>query len=298
MGGADFGVGVDAAQWERALTTTYLPRHVLQDLSFNHYPHLVDDLRDLTMFSTLRVFYTLSNIIFLLPFPSLCTENEASFPYAMTLTPWGILVSTVTLSGDMQLYRFDAAGRYKSYIDSILHYHGSKNRPRAVDIEADDATIAIIRDVFNAVRRNMTSTLGHKPRFAALYRSSFFNTSSLEAARHALYPRDTFEKNGPKKLGNVYGGACFAYGLEKCENHGRTAAECKHEEWLIDLVLVVEYEKQYLSISIVEEDRDGFGQSHSSFAAEFGEETGRALRDVSSAFTHGGLQVLMLATIT
>jgi hypothetical protein len=144
----------------------------------------------------------------------------------------------------------------------------------------------------------MTSTLGHKPRFAALYRSSFFNTSSLEAARHALYPQDTFEKGGPKKLGNVYGEACFAYGLDKCENHGRTAAECKHEEWLINFVLVVEYEKQHLSISIVEADRDGFGQSHSSFAAEFGEETGRALRDVSSPFTHGGLQVLMLATFT
>jgi hypothetical protein len=100
MGGADFGVGADEAQWERALTTAYLSTHVLQDLSFNHYPHLVDDLRDLMISPTLRVLYTLSNILFLLAFPSLCTENEASFPYAMTLTPSSILVSTVTLSGD------------------------------------------------------------------------------------------------------------------------------------------------------------------------------------------------------
>lgn len=231
--------------------------------------------------------------LLLFPFSSLCITNQASFPYAVTLTPSSILVSTVTRTGDFELSRFAAEGKYKSYLDNILHYHGRKSQSRGVDTKADNATIAIIQDAFNAVRRNLTLTLGYKPKFAALYGSSFFNISSLEAARHALYPKDAFTKGGPKKIGDVYSGACFAHGLDKCESL-RTPAECEHEEWLINLVLVVEYEKQYLSISVVEADRVGFGEAHGRFAPEFGEETGRALMNVSSPF----IQMLTLANLT
>jgi hypothetical protein len=214
-----------------------------------------------------------------------CGKKNALFPHAITLAPSSILASQVTRSGEIKVSRFPAGDKYTAYVDdALVHYGRILNRPvRPAKEDKDVGAITIIHDAVEGVSRGLSATLGYEPAFAALIVPSVFNDSSTVAASLALFPNGRLGKDGPKKLGYVSSAASFAYQLHRCENLGRTPAECEDMDTLDNLVLVVEYQKQYLQVDLVEVDskEEVFPTIHKKLSKEFGEYSGSRLREVS-----------------
>lgn len=140
----------------------------------------------------------------------------------------------------------------------------------------------IIRDAAKDASQGLSETLGYKPEFTVLFLPSFFNMSTKNAASKAMFPNGRLSKDGPKHIGYVPSAAGYAYRLGQCDSLGLTPDECENID--SSLVLVIEYEKDYLYLHIVGvySKWAEFPPIEKKFAKEFGEQSGNTLRDVGS----------------
>jgi hypothetical protein len=93
----------------------------------------------------------------------------------------------------------------------------------------------------------------------------------------------------PTKLGYIASAASFAYWLDQYKNLRLTPSECDNINDIINLVLVIEYEKDYLYLHLVEVDPEWelFPPVSNRFAKEFGEKSGNTLQDVGCTLNLG-----------
>jgi hypothetical protein len=222
----------------------------------------------------------LLNVLFLFPLFILCTESNSPFPLAITLGPSHIFASWITQSGEIKVSRYLAGDIFIAYFNNTLIHHGEQ--PNNLDIHNEDVATSTIRDAIKSISQDLSKTLGYKPIFAALFLPSVFNSSSLSAASTALFPNGRMAKDGPKKLGYVATAASFAYRLDQCDNLSVMPIECENIDNRANLILIIEYEKHYLYLHLVDVDPEAqvFPPLHHEFAKEFRELSGIVLRDV------------------
>lgn len=106
--------------------------------------------------------------------------------------------------------------------------------------------VAVFRAAVRPLAETLTQQLGHAPEYVALFMPAVFTPEDREAARQAVGM--TWED---VHIGAARHAVGYAYGFHEGRNLGRT-----EEEWVRgeveDLVLVLEYEREYVYMWLLE----------------------------------------------
>ncbi|KAF2866632.1 hypothetical protein BDV95DRAFT_611683 [Massariosphaeria phaeospora] len=198
-------------------------------------------------------------------FPLTYANDNAQFPYALTFGSSTLTASWFTKSEGIKAIQFPVDSKYRAYFEDALasfgkrimrrgEWHvmaGDELVPAPPDTHNEDTAVSLFRDAAQQVSRNLSATLGFEPTYAALTLSSVFNQSSTKAATDAIFPNGMGFIHSIKSLNKVAPAACVAHRLDLCGNLGRTPAECADKDSISNLILVLEYEKEYLYVDLV-----------------------------------------------
>jgi hypothetical protein len=185
---------------------------------------------------------------------SASTNDTLESWFALTFTPTSILASRINASGSIEVTKHAASLEYQAYYYSTIRLHDTCLRH-----SPEDRTIitSIFRRTIAPVTESLGKQLGHAPDYAAIFLSVVFDSDSVYAAGLVLRPDDdsrvTYAINHAHSRriaadafgfleGNYVGsvpdiGDTLSERFEKCED-------------AYPLILVLEYEKQYLSAGV------------------------------------------------
>jgi hypothetical protein len=228
------------------------------------------------------------------------TGAISDYPYALAFGPSGILASRFTSFGEFEVSRYAAGRSYHSYYKDAVKNHGQRIVqygewyirdgqdlvPAPPDTHNETSTASIFRESILQANRDLSKGPGKDPSYSTLVMASAFNDSSTRIAADIVFQNGIeSDQDGPKKIGNPASAASFAYGLNRCRNLARTVAECANEDEVTNLVFFVEFQQDYLYLSLSEvfSEYFTFPSILDEFASLLGEHGNQDTKGVSAA---------------
>ncbi|KAF1959117.1 hypothetical protein CC80DRAFT_545501 [Byssothecium circinans] len=207
----------------------------------------------------------LLSIVFIL-FNSI--QSSIAFPCAFSFIPSSITASHFLPHNTLSITSILAPISYTTHFQDALANHSrlffhkghyvsrEKNGSLITPQNTHDMETAsnLFRDIINPLTKYLTAVYGSKPEYISHYLIPAFNRSSIHAAPRGLHAENT-AINHPTRMGNTAQAKCLAYGLDICSNCGRTAIRCV-DPALTNLILVLEYEKKSLYVSLLQTDEE------------------------------------------
>ena len=201
----------------------------------------------------------------------LSVQNDLTSPFALTFGPSSISSSRYNASGSIEIIRHPVTEEYNEYYKSAIDNFGAKN-------EDESSATAMFSRAIAPVTEYLTKHTGHKPDYTTLFVPSTFHYITRYAASLALFSE--YPDDWPTKMGPSHQAACQGYGFLEGRNLGRPLEDCV-DEGPLNLILVLEYEADYLYAWIVEVEFE-FGTFPQHFE-RFSKECGEHAREVSRA---------------
>ena len=252
---------------------------------------------------------TLWSLLLLVSFGT-CSPETSPLPYGLLFTPSSILASIQSPEGKTYVTHFDPPAEYLAYYaDAVAHYHNHvyynytwylqdartdeliETRPDENVFDQSPAN-EMFKTIIETVDRSMKENYFDRQVLLSqesIFMPSIFNESSRVAAMTGALNSDIGLQGVVFNHGSISKAAVYAYGLDKCENFGWGKEVCEdHKEHPADLVLVVEYEKDYLFLELVHSDLERkfgyFWKLEPEMLLDFGEESGRLMREVRRCY--------------
>ena len=178
-------------------------------------------------------------------------ELSTGRPYSLCWGASSVTASRFTSNGAFQVVTFPTSKEYQGLLDdAVVHYD-----PMVREDKLDEGYVtAIFRETVQRASEHLQASDSEDPNYAMFSLPSVFNHSFSLIAQDTMLP---VAKDANKlvmactlPLASTAG---FAYNLHKCEQVGRTPKECHDKlEGFNDKALVIEYEKQYLGLHVIE----------------------------------------------
>ncbi|KAH7135679.1 hypothetical protein B0J11DRAFT_564986 [Dendryphion nanum] len=189
------------------------------------------------------------------------STSKDPFPYAVVIRPSQVTISRWTRSGDLEIMTVPGTENYRDYIRDAAIFHsrivkvdrkeylmeGESMIPSPPKIHDLATATSILREVIDSANQKFEM----KSDYGGLFVPTCFNSSSLEAASKSMFVDVEKWASVPVKIGYVAPAACLAYGLDRCENLGRTHEECTGKHESENYILFIEYEEEYMHLSII-----------------------------------------------
>ncbi|KAF1842212.1 uncharacterized protein K460DRAFT_435543 [Cucurbitaria berberidis CBS 394.84] len=176
-----------------------------------------------------------------------CTgvQKNLESPFGLTFSPTAIIASRFNASGAVEVTRHPVSPEYQAYYDNAVHGDGSPIGTRYMN----NATAMLYHAVV-PVSESLRKQLGHSPEYRALFLPSVFDYNMWNAAIEAVAPNNPLDRF--IKFGSFQQAACHGYGFLQGEHLGRAPEEHNNDDGPPNLILFLEYEKDYLFAWLLE----------------------------------------------
>lgn len=187
-------------------------------------------------------------------FPSFITASTGVATldfFGLTFTPTNIITSRFNGDEQIELIRVPASHRYRSlYHDAVQYaarYHDRLASPLSKGTAEYNATVGLFHNAIAPLTDHLHNMLGVKPIYACLFLPSIFDVDVMHAAATAILP--AWEEGIETMHGSHRRFALDGYHFLEGKHIGPAPEECDGycPEYL---VLLLEYEKEYMYISL------------------------------------------------
>ena len=191
------------------------------------------------------------NIFSSVALPACCVRAGMSdtleSPFAITFTQTTVIASRYNASGSVELTKQPLSLEYQEYYrDAVRHFdaHNESDEPR----ETKSSTEFMFHDAVVPVTESLSRQLGYTPEYAAFFVPSIFGLTDIRAAAKGVLG-DFGER--PARPGRSRDATCHGFGFLEGRNLGRAPEEYV-DEGPLNLIVVLEYEKDYLYAWLME----------------------------------------------
>jgi hypothetical protein len=170
--------------------------------------------------------------------------------FSLTFTPTSILASRFNAFGSVEINKHPASLESQAHYHEALRMYGIQSTYEATDREV---TTSIFRQAIAPIAEGMSVQLGHTPEYAAIFLPAVFDMDRVRAAGSALFADIDDSYVYAIQHAQSRREALEAFGFLEDSHVGPVPTE-RIDGYLVmesePLVLVLEYEKDYLSIGI------------------------------------------------
>lgn len=195
-------------------------------------------------------------------------------PYGLLFSPSSISASRINSSGFLEITKHPAGREYLDYYNDFVHnIKLSNSDPRGLQQLLDPEQAAeIFRKDIKKVTNTLLSSSGHAPEYATVFIPSIFNSDVHQAALQALVA-DGENANDLFNFGPFHKACSHAFDFLDGKQIGRTVEE-RNDDSILTIILVLEYEKEYLHIGTTEIvwERESFAHDRAEICLECGEQ--------------------------
>ncbi|CAO2658226.1 Nn.00g059490.m01.CDS01 [Neocucurbitaria sp. VM-36] len=201
-----------------------------------------------------------------------CTRGSISdpleSPFGLTFTPTTVIASRFNASGSVELTKWRLGTEYQKYYQDAASNFDPQER-ETYDLK--NSTIALFQEAATPITESLSKRLGKKPEYAAIFVPSVFSYVDRDAAANAVLGKYLGRAVRP---GMSQQATCPGFGFLDCRNLGREPEECV-DEGPPSLIVVLEYEKEYLYVWLMEVvfDLGTYVSIHKVLCKECGERT-------------------------
>jgi hypothetical protein len=201
-------------------------------------------------------------------------------PFAISVSPTTIYASRYNASDSIEILKYPTTEAFRDYYKSLVFNFGAPIDDQR-DMHTDEI---IINSTLKPAIEAWEKQLGGKnfPDVHAFFISSVFDWTFRTPAAEVVFPPYTPER--ASKEGPAEQAAYAAYDFNECRNLGRRIEEC-NEDGPVNLILTLEYEREYLYIWVHVVDFEmGICPVHRErFIRELGESYCEVIKRISSA---------------
>jgi len=180
-------------------------------------------------------------------------EDSLEGPFALTFTPTSIFASRLNASGSIEVTKHPASLAWQTYYHNAIRDFGLSQTPTYQhhhlyeDTAAQEEFISWFRDAVAPVTETLTQQLGHAPYYSAVIVPSVFVSSVHFAANKALWDR---EEGRELNRGSSCRIACYGLGFLEGKHVNRAPKERSDNAPPETLILVLEYEEEYMHAAL------------------------------------------------
>jgi hypothetical protein len=198
-----------------------------------------------------------------------CKPHDLESRFSLSFSPTTITASRFNSSGSIELITSPASSAYQKY------YRDSAQKTGVSHHDVHEADIkALFQHAIGPITETLSKQIGHVPEYASLFLPSIFDyRTQISAAAAAIFQDPPYAtKSGPSR--EV---ACYGYGFLECRNLGRPPHECIYENDLESLVLLLEYEAEYIYawLLVVDFELEVYSAEQKRFCKDCGEESSK-----------------------
>lgn len=162
--------------------------------------------------------------------------------YGLSFGATNVVASRFNSTGMVELTLFPASSEYRNLYTQAVHYF------QVSDDEINEANMKSAMEVsVESIIEGLTSQIGQEPEIATLFLPSVFDWKMRSAATDAIFS----EAQHATVVGSTRRAACYGFDFLQGKNLGRPISEC-NDSGPKSLVLLLEYEKEYLYAWLVE----------------------------------------------
>jgi hypothetical protein len=179
---------------------------------------------------------------------SVSVVDNASLPYSLSFGPATLTASRFNASGSIETTKLETGPEYQQY------YHESLDKLTPGTVHGSsvhDNVVATLRGEVGAMTAMLTRGSAATAEYAAVFVPSIFDGHVQDAAHEAVFP-DGSDVYGFINQGPNLKVACEGFGFLECKQIRRRPEECNNDDGLETLILVLEYEEDYLRAGVVE----------------------------------------------
>ncbi|KAH7407043.1 hypothetical protein DE146DRAFT_607170 [Phaeosphaeria sp. MPI-PUGE-AT-0046c] len=162
--------------------------------------------------------------------------------YGLSFGATTIVASRFNSSGLIELTDFPASSDYRSWYTQTVNHFGESSH----DIEEANVTSILIANV-EPIIEDLARQDEKAPEIATLFLPSIFDWKVRSVADDAVFSNAQYAT----RAASTRKAACYGYGFLKGDNLGRPISEC-NDDGPTSLVLLLEYEKEYLYAWLIE----------------------------------------------
>ena len=177
-------------------------------------------------------------------------------PFGLTFSPSTVFASRYNSSGSIEIFRFpipqDSA--YHAYHRKAIQNTNTKSNARLdgqtyYTSPTHLAATSMFKALIDPVTASLKETLGHAPEYYTLFVPSIFEDRLRNAAADAISPNPLHQPamHGPSQLA-----ACHAFDFLSARYLNRAPEELNDMHGPSNLILLLEYEKEYLYVWLKE----------------------------------------------
>jgi hypothetical protein len=200
--------------------------------------------------------------------------------FGLTFTPTSIIASRINANEVIEIIRYPTSTHYLSFyrntIRNIRQHQDLYDNPAFRETKEYNTTVSLFRSAIAPVTHNLHNRLGLKPTYASLFLPSIFHSNVISAASTAILP--AWEEGIETMHGPHRRAALYDYHFLEGKHIGPAPEEC--DDYCPEsLVLLLEYEKEYLYVWLIVVDPEL--NVYYTQAKEVCVECGEGLRKVS-----------------
>lgn len=196
-----------------------------------------------------------------------CVQASTTFesPFGLTFISTMAIASRFNGSGFIELSKHPLDARYQAIYQEALDVVD----PLSFNLQ-DLTHVSVFQNAVKPVIESLRKRLGHEPEYAALLVPSTFRASLRDAAVEGVLVHEDAQR--AFRQGWAREATCPGYGFLDGKNLGRRSEDCT-EDGPVNLVVVLEYEKEYLHTWLmkVEFELETYPPIHSKFSRDCGE---------------------------
>jgi hypothetical protein len=162
--------------------------------------------------------------------------------YGLSFGARTIMASRFNSTGIVELTAFPASLGYRDlYAQAVQGFQNSD------DVLNEKSVKAIFEESVSQIVKGLTRQVGQAPEIATLFLPSTFDWKTQSVAADAIFSNAKYAtRAAPARTA-----ACYGYGFLQGRNLGRPITQC-NDDGPTSLVLLLEYEKEYLYAWLVE----------------------------------------------
>lgn len=184
------------------------------------------------------------------------TQGSPETPYGLAFSTTTIYASRFNASGSIEVTRLLAGREYLQYYSNVLgnlkmSISDSTGSKAYYKLSAQKNVVAMLRKEVATMTNSLAKQLGYMPDYAAVFLPPVFDSWIQVAAQEAVFPNGS-DDAGIINYGSSLNVACEGFDFLEGEHIGRTPEECNDEDGPETMILVLEYEKDYLHAGLLE----------------------------------------------
>jgi hypothetical protein len=182
----------------------------------------------------------------------LLTRDSHESPFGITFSPSAVYASRFNSSGVIEVEQYPFSSEYQAYYANAVKSHATRKEKRSLDYRESAShlnAVSMFREITSPITASLKKRLGHDPTYATLFIPSIFDDEARDAAVEAVLSANHLET--ATKFGTTQVAAGHAYDFLGCKHHNRAPEKC-NIDGPVSLVLLLEYEKNYLYAFIKE----------------------------------------------